>query len=85
MRHGQAQNEREARGRTVCRACETPFHPERMVSSAGTVMYGLATQHVAGLWRFYTVVVCQALLRMSPQAKGDPRGSAAAQPKEHLG
>ena len=47
-------------------------------------MYGLATQHVEGLLRICMVVVCQALLRMSPRAKADPRGSAAAQPKEHL-
>ena len=30
MRHGQTQNEREARGeRMVCRACETPFTPRK--------------------------------------------------------
>ena len=76
---------KEKRGeRKVCRACETPAHSERMVSSAGNVMCGHATQHVAGLLRLCIVVGCQALLRMSPRAKAAPRCSAAAQPKEHL-
>ena len=42
-------------------------------------MYGLATQHEEGLFRSYTVVVSQALLRMSPRgkARAAPRSRAA--------
>ena len=47
-------------------------------------MYGLATQRVEGLLRIYILVVCQALLRMSLNAKAAPRGSAAGQPKERM-
>ena len=85
VRHGQTQNEREARAGAWCaERVRPPSHPGRMVSSAGNVMCRLATQHVPGLLRIYIVVVCQALLRMCPKAKAGRRGSAVAQPKEHL-
>ena len=47
-------------------------------------MHGLATQRVEGLLRIYIFVVCQALLRMSLNAKAAPRGSAAGQSKERM-
>ena len=77
---------KEKGGHELCGASEPPLPSPLLppVSSAGNGMYGYATQHVEGVLRIYSVVVCQALLRMSAKAKAARRSSAAGQPKEHL-
>ena len=62
-----------------------PSHADKMDRSAGNATHGHATRHVQGMSWICIVAACQALPRMScPKAKAAPRGSAAAQSKEHL-
>ena len=58
--------------------------PPEWSENAGNAMFGRAATHVQEMSWIDHVAACQALLRMSPKAKAAHRGSAAAQPKEHL-